>query len=168
MPRKPDPLEPWMLDAIQLIVRRQLSLRQAASQLGVDITPQQADNISGRIRFQDALEDERLTYYQEIGSDPRLSKDVVVGQLFSLAQTLAVMGEHYKSADVLLKLAKVQNWTSGEEYKDKPVLANLTQADIDKLRADLRAKQEQEGGAQEQQPAGEQPTEVASAKAKVN
>lgn len=39
MPRKPEPLEPWMLEAIELIVRRQLSLRQAASQLGVDITP---------------------------------------------------------------------------------------------------------------------------------
>jgi len=74
MPRKPDPLEPWMFGAIELIVRRQLSLRQAASQLGQEISPQQADNIQGHIRFQDALEDARFTYYAEVGSNPRLTK----------------------------------------------------------------------------------------------
>ena len=54
MPRKPEPLEPWMLDAIQVMVRQSLSLRHAALQLGQDITPQQADNIAGLVRFQDA------------------------------------------------------------------------------------------------------------------
>jgi len=137
MPRKPDPLEPWMFGAIELIVRRQLSLRQAASQLGQEISPQQADNIQGHIRFQDALEDARFTYYAEVGSNPRLTKDKVVGQLFVLAQTLAVLGEHYKAADALFKLAKVQNWTNVEDSKDKPALGNLNQADIDRIRVDF-------------------------------
>jgi hypothetical protein len=78
MPRKPEPLEPWMFDAIELIVRRILTLRQAAQQLGVDITPQQADNIQGRVRFPDALEQARLKYYAEVGGNPRLTKDAVV------------------------------------------------------------------------------------------
>jgi len=142
MPRKPEPLEPWMLDAIELIVRRQLSLRQAAQQLGVDITPQQADNISGRIRFQDALEEAHLAYYAAIAANPKLTKDAVVGQLFVLAQRLAADREDYKAADALLKLAKVQGWLSGEDYREKPVLANLTQADIDRIRAEHRAKQQ--------------------------
>jgi hypothetical protein len=43
MSRKPEPLEPWMLDAINLMVRQNLTLRQAAQQLGEEITPQQAD-----------------------------------------------------------------------------------------------------------------------------
>jgi hypothetical protein len=43
MPRKPELLEPWMLDAIQLMVRQGLSLRQVALQLGEEITPQDAD-----------------------------------------------------------------------------------------------------------------------------
>ena len=88
MPRKPEPLEPWMLEAINLIVRRILTLRQAAQQLGVDITPQQADNIQGRIRFQDALEEARLTYYSEVGSNPRLTKEAITGQLYKLAERL--------------------------------------------------------------------------------
>ena len=79
MPRKPEPLEPCMLDAINLMVRQNLTLRQAAQQLGEEITPQQADNIQGRIRFQDALQEARMTYFAEIGSNPRLTKDAVVG-----------------------------------------------------------------------------------------
>ena len=142
MPRKPNPLEPWMSDAIKLMVRQNLSLRQAAHQLGQEITPQQADNIAGRIRFQDALEEARLTYYAEIGSNPRLTKDAVVGQIFKLAGRLAADREDYKAADALLKLAKIQGWISGEGA-DKPVVANLTQADIDDLRAELKKAQEQ-------------------------
>jgi hypothetical protein len=83
MPRKPEPLEPWMLEAINLMLRQNLSLRQAAQQLGVDITPQQADNIAGRVRFMDALEEARLKYYAEIGSNPRLTRDTIVGQYSS-------------------------------------------------------------------------------------
>ena len=163
MPRKPDLLEPWMEDAIQLMIRKDLTLRQAAQQLGHEVSPQEADNIQGRIRFQDALEEARLKYYAEIGANPRLTKDAIVGQLFVLAQRLATDHEDAKSADALLKLAKVQNWTSGEDYKDRPVYANLTQADIDRLRAELRSKQEQ----QSSEPSGD-PSQLVSARAKVN
>ena len=85
MPRKPEPLEPWMHDAIQLMIRENLSLRQAAQQLGVEINPQQASNITCRIRFQEALDEARLEYFTEIGSNPRLTKEGVVGQLYLLA-----------------------------------------------------------------------------------
>jgi hypothetical protein len=69
------------------------------------------------------------------------------------AQRLAADREDAKAADALLKLAKVQNWTSGEDYKDKRVYANLTQADIDRLRAEINAKQEQQEQAGQTQPA---------------
>lgn len=163
MPRKPKQLEPWMFEAISIVTRQNFTLRQAAQQLGVDITPQQADNIQGRIRFQAALEEARLKYYAEIGANPRLTKDAVVGQLFVLAQRLATDREDAKAADALLKLAKVQNWTSGEDYKDRPVYANLTQADIDRVRAELRVKQEQ----QATEKSGD-PSEPVSPNAKVN
>jgi hypothetical protein len=150
-----------MLDAIELIVRRILTLRQAAQQLGVDISPQQADNIQGRMRFQDELEEARLKYYAEIGANPRLTKDAVVGQLFLLALRLTEDREDAKAADALLKLAKVQNWTSGEDYKDKPVYGNLSQAEIDRLRAEINAKQEQKQAAKG-------PDEIGKTAVKVN
>lgn len=143
MPRKPEPLEPWMLEAINLMVRQNLSLRQAAQQLGVEITPQQADNIGGRIRFQDALESARLSYYADVGSDYRLSRDAVVGQIFKLAERLASDREDYKAAvDALLKLSKIKGWVGEPEHKPS-LLDSLTQSEIDKLRADVKKAQEQ-------------------------
>ena len=120
MPRKPEPLEPWMLEAINLIVRRILTLGQAAHQLGVEISEREADNIQGCVRFQAALEEARLEYFSEVGSNPRLTRDAVVGQLFVLAQRLAADHEDAKAADSLFKLAKVQGWTCGEGAAAQP------------------------------------------------
>jgi len=156
MPRKPEPLVEWMINAIQLIVRQNFTLRQAAQQLGVEVTPQQADNIQSRIRFQDALEEARMSYFAEIGANPRLTKDAVVGQLYKLAERLANDREDYKAADALLKLAKVQGWTSGEDYKEKLVFGvGLTQAEIDRLKAQYKAKHEHQQQANDE-PSGKQ------------
>jgi len=145
MSRKPDPLEPWMLEAIQLMIRENFSLRQAASQLGIEITPQHADNISARIRFKDALDEARLAYFTEIGSNPRLTKDAVVGQLYQLATRLAADREDFKAADALLKLAKIQGWMGYEPDPLSKAFAALTQEDIDQLRSEIREKRPRQG-----------------------
>ena len=144
MPRKPEPLEPWMLDAIELIVRRDLTLRMAAQQLGQDLTPQQCDNLMGRIRFQRELEEARLKYYADIASHPRFTKDAVIGYMFKLAERLAEDRDDAKATEALFRIAKVQGWLSGEDYREKPVLGGLTQADIDRIRAEYTAKQQQQ------------------------
>lgn len=152
MPRKPEPLEPWMLEAINLMVRQNLTLRQAAQQRGQDLSPQQCDNILGRVRFQDALEEARLKYFTEIGSNPRLTKDAVVGQLFVLAQRLASDREDYKAADSLLKLAKVQGWINGEGgAQSDDFLKSIRQADLDWMKAQLKAKGQQEQEAEQRE-----------------
>jgi len=140
MPRKPDPLEPWMLEAVELMIQENLSLRQAASQLGIEITPQEADNISGRIRFKDAIDEARLAYFTEIGSNPRLTKEAVVGQLYQLATRLAADREDFKAADALLKLAKIQGWMGYEPDSLQKTLSALTQEDIDQLKGEIREK----------------------------
>ena len=134
MPRKPEPLELWMLDAISLMVRQNLSLRQAALQLGQEITPQQADNIAGRIRFQDALEEARLSYYAEIGSNPKLTKEAVIGRLYLLTERLAADREDYKAADALLKLAKVKGIVGYEPDSLWTTFSKMSQADLDALK----------------------------------
>jgi hypothetical protein len=143
MSRKPEPLEEWMVDAIQLMIRENLSLRQAALQLEKQITPQQADNIAGRVRFQDALEEARLDYYAEIGSNPKLTKEAVVGQIYQLASRLAADREDFKAADALLKLAKVQGWVGAEPDSSWKVFSNLSQSNIDAVKESLRKQLEQ-------------------------
>jgi hypothetical protein len=147
MPRKPDALEPWMEDAIQLMVRKDMTLRQSALQLGREITPQEADNIQGRIRFQDALEEARLAFYAEVGSNPRLTKDALIGKVYILAERLSSDREDAKASEALFRLAKLQGWIAGEGREQPSVvdlLARLlSQSDLDRLKTESKKAEEQ-------------------------
>ena len=136
MPRKPEPLLPWMTEAIDLMVRHDLTLRQAAQQLDVDVTPQQADNMMGRTRFKQAFDDARLAYYEEIGSSPRINRETIIGQMYLIASKLEASGEPYKAADVLLKLSKTRGWV-GEGDTRTSVFAGLSFAELQEVRAEL-------------------------------
>lgn len=147
MPRKPDPLEPWMEDAIQLMIRKDLTLRQAAQQLGHEVTAQEGDNIQGRLRFQDALEHARLAYYAEVGSNPRLTVDALIGKVYLLAERLASEREDGKATEALFRLAKIRGWIAGEGGEQPSIvdlLARvLTQSDLDGLKEQAKKAEEQ-------------------------
>jgi hypothetical protein len=134
MPRKLTPPEPWWPEAADLMVRCNLSLRQAAAELGIDLTIEEAENTKDRKLFQKALDEARTAYYTEIGSNPRLSKDVVVGQVYKLANKLAEDGEAYKASDALLKLAKIKGWVGNEPDSFYDLFKDLRQKDIDELK----------------------------------
>ncbi len=142
MPRKPEPLEPWMVDAIQFMIQQDITLRQAATHLGVELTPQQADNILGRVRFQDALREARLAHYAKIGSNPNLNQHVVIGMLYKMAERLAEDREDYKAADAVLKLAKVKGIVGTEPDSFSKIFGSLTQANLDSLKERFRKQQE--------------------------
>jgi hypothetical protein len=137
MPRKLIPPQPWWADAADLMVRCNLSLRQAAAELGIDLTIEDAETIKGRKLFQKALDDAKIAYYAEIGSSPKLSKDVVVGQVYRLANKLAEEGEAYKASDALLKLAKIKGWVGYEPDTLYKALSTLSQKDIDEIKQKL-------------------------------
>jgi len=134
MPRNLIPPEPWWAEAADLMVRSNISLRQAAAELGIDLTIEEADNIKGRKLFQKAFDEAKIAYYNEIGSNPRLSKDLVVGQIYELANVLAKEGEAYKASDALLKLAKIKGWVGSEPDTLSKLLSGLTGRDIDELK----------------------------------
>lgn len=148
MSRKPDALEQWQLDAIELMVRQNFSLRQAAQQLGHEVSVQDADNIQGRLRFQDALEEARLRYYAEIGSNPRLTKDALIGKVYLLSERLASDREDAKASEALFRLAKIQGWIAGEGGEQPSAVELLsrvlTQSDLDGLKEQAK-KAEQQG-----------------------
>jgi len=117
MPRKPEPLEPWMLEAINLMVRQNLTLRQAASQLRVDITPQEAEQHPGAHPLSGCPRGSPPHLLANVGSNPRLTREVVEGQLYKLVERLANDREDYKAADALLKLSKIKGWVGEPEHK---------------------------------------------------
>lgn len=89
MPRKVIPLPEWLPQACELMVKYDLSLRQAAAELGQDISVEEAEALKDRKLFKEALESARLRHFADIGSDYKLNRDAVVGQIFKLAQRLA-------------------------------------------------------------------------------
>jgi hypothetical protein len=159
MPRKPTPPEPWWPEAADLMARCNLSLRQAAAELGIDLTIEEAEAVKDRKLFQKALEDAKLAYYEEIGSNLKLSKDVVVGQVYSLAGKLAEQGEAYKASDALLKLAKIKGWVGYEPDTLYKVLNSLTHKEIQEIKQDIadRAAQESQSDAPEPRPEDGEP-----------
>jgi hypothetical protein len=161
MPRKLIPPEPWWAGAADLMARCSLSLREAAAELGVDLTIEEAENIKHRKLFQKALEDAKIAFYTEIGSNPRLSKDLVVGQVYKLAGMLAEEGEAYKATDALLKLAKIRGWVGNEPDSLWDVFKDLSHKDIQQLkhRITLRAEEEARASSEptENDPPLEQP-----------
>ena len=145
MPRKPSLPEPWWADAAALMVKYDISLRQAAQELGIELTIEEAEAIKDRKLFKECLDESRLAYFTEVGSSPKLTKEAVVGQIYQLARRLAEDREDYKAADALLKLSKVQGWVGESPDSLTRVFSTLSQNDIDELKTRLRER------AQEQQ-----------------
>jgi hypothetical protein len=142
MPRKVIPLPEWIPQACELMVKYDLSLRQAAAELGQDISIEQVEALKDRKLLKEALESARLRHFADIGSDYRLNRDAVVGQIFKLAERLASDREDYKAADALLKLAKIRGWV-GEPEHTPSLVDRLTQNDLDALKVQVRRVQEQ-------------------------
>jgi len=147
MPRKPEPLEPWMEDAIQLMIRKDLTLRQAAQQLGHEITVQEADNTQGRQRFANALQEERLKYYAEIGSNPRLNKDALIGRVYLLSERLGADREDAKAAEAIYRICRIQGWIAGEGAEQPDLTTTLARllrdSDLEELKAQIQKAEEQ-------------------------
>jgi hypothetical protein len=110
MPGKVIPLPKWIPQACELMAKYDLSLKQAAAELGIDLTVEEAEALQGRKLFKQCLEEKRLAHDSEIGSNPKLIKEAVVGIVVKLAERLANDREDLKGADALLKLAKMQGW----------------------------------------------------------
>ena len=159
MPRHLIPPEPWWADAADLMARCNISLRQAAAELGIDLTIEEADNIKSRKLFQRALDEAKIAYYNEIGSNPRLSKDVVVGQIYELASVLTKEGEAYKATDALLKLAKIRGWVGNEPDSLWDVFKDLTHKDFQEVRHKITLRAEEEARASSEPTENDPPVE---------
>lgn len=145
MPRNLIPPAPWWSEAADLMARCNISLRQAAAELGVDLTIEEAENIKDRKLFQKVLDEARDAYYTEVGSSPRLSKDLVVGQVYKLAERLTLEGESYKASDALLKLAKIKGWVGYEPDTLYKTLMGFTHTEIQEIKRDLETRAQGDG-----------------------
>src|SRR6266478_1496078 len=114
MARKPEVSENWFEDVCETMVRDNVSLRKAAQTHGIALTEIEANNVSRRVAFQACLKRHEYTYFEELGSDPRRTKNVLLGGMYYDIIKLRENGQHKESLDGSLKLAKVEYQVDGE------------------------------------------------------
>ena len=133
----------WFVQAAEVMVRTQCSLKQAALEVGHPLDPDEADKVSRRRDFQEILRVEKNKYFQSIANDPTRTKSVLIGQMWVAADRLMFEGEYEKAVSALDKLAKVEGWSGGDSNIN--VFAGLTPRDISEAKERLyNPKQDKE------------------------
>ena len=124
--------EDWLLGAIQLMARTGCSLIEAAIELQVVVSSEEAKTICRRSSFIRLLWEERHRYFSDIGSDPNWKKDTAVGKLLALANKLEEAGKYGDASEVYFKIAKMSGWVGPESTVS--VFGELSQRDMDAIR----------------------------------
>ena len=138
---RPPKSEEWLVPAAELMVRESISLRQAVSHLGLEVTSDQCEAVERRKSWKKIVWDARHKYWDSLGGDPALNKNSVIGQLLLLAQQLREEGELDKSAEVLFKLSKLAGWVGPEQVVN--AFGGLNAKEFEELRARVKQQTEQ-------------------------
>lgn len=120
-----------------MMVRQDVGLRQAAHELGFELSVAEEEAIRRRKSFQRLLWLERFRYYDEVAKSPERNRSSMVGQLMLCAQKLMLEGAFDKAAEVLYKAARLEGWIGGEGNVN--VFADLTAKDIQSIREKLKS-----------------------------
>lgn len=133
MPNKLKPAAEWYKDAAKLMVRASMSLKQAATELELDLDASECETHFRRKAFQDVLAVEREKFYGEVAATPGRSKATAVGRMHVAIDRLAAEGNWKDVITGVRELARLEGWVGPE--MDVTVFAGLTQKEI------LEAKQ---------------------------
>ena len=121
------------------MVHDNLSLRRAAQLHGIVLTEIEAQNVSRRMAFQACLKRHEYSYFEELGGDPRRTKQVLLGMMFYGIEKLLSEGAYKDAVSAGLQLAKVEYNIEGEV---SGALANLTAAEIEEVKKRIAALNE--------------------------
>lgn len=128
--------EDWMLPVAELMIQETMSFSAACLALGVKFDNTASERAAQYCdAFRNILDALEFKYYARTGDNPLLTKGWLAGKLVWAIDELARQNVPDKIAMPGKLLADIMGWT--EEAPDTPVLANLTQADIEAARAEL-------------------------------
>jgi hypothetical protein len=132
-----------MVPVAELMIQEFMSFSAAALALGVKFENTADERgIQHSEAFQNILDALSYRFYARIGDNPLLTKGVLAGTLMTAIRRLGEMDQWDKVAMPGKLLADLMGWTEKAPENEK-VIGNLTQSDIDKIRADLKAQEEQ-------------------------
>lgn len=135
----------WMVPVAELMIQEFMSFSAAALALGIKFDNTADERASQHSEaFQNILDALTFKFYARIGDNPLFTKGVLTGTLQMAIRKLGESDQWDKVAMPGKLLAELMGWLE-KAPEDQKAIGNLTQADIDKIRADLKAQEEQTG-----------------------
>ena len=128
MGRPSIPAQSWYRQAAEIVVRQNVGLRSAVTELHLDLTPADCDAVYKSKNFQEILWQERNKHQTEVADAPGRSKSAAVGLALIAIQRLADAGEWDKVLTGIEKLAKIEGWMGAETQIN--LFGGLTAKDI--------------------------------------
>lgn len=139
--RPPKDREDWMEKVAELMVKEHMSFSNASQALGrryETAAEELVDRYSDA--FQNVLDAIGFKFYSRIGDNPMLTKGVLAGVLMTAVTKLGEQ-DNWQSIHMPGKLlADIMGWYPLADESNRPILANLTQRDIDELKAKAAAE----------------------------
>jgi len=132
--------EDWMLPVAELMIQETMSFSAACQALGTKFDNSASERAAQYSEaFRNILDALEFRYFARTGDNPLLTKGYLAGRLVWAIDELARQGQADKIAMPGKLLADLMGWL--EEAPNTPVLANLTQEDIDRVRAELKERE---------------------------
>lgn len=149
--------EEWMVPVAELMIQEGMSFSAAAQALGIKFDNSAAERAAQYCEaFQNIVDALEFKYYGRTGNNPMLTKGYLAGAYVWALRRLREQDQPDKVATVGRELANLMGWN--EEADDsKPVFANLTQTEINELRAKV---EEQKRAAEAEKRAAEGKVQV--------
>lgn len=119
----------WMKKAAERMCWSNCSLKQAAVEIGVEISIDESDVILRSREFQEVLEAETVRYRNHFSETPGYSKTTAIGMMHVAIENLAKEGEWDKVVMSVEKLAKLEGWIGLDSNVN--IFAGITTKDIE-------------------------------------
>lgn len=134
----------WMKKAAERMCWSGGSLKQAAVELGVEISIDESDVIGRSKEFQEILEREQISYRNHFTETPGRSKATAIGMMLLAIENLAKEGEWDKVVVATEKLAKLEGWIGLDANVN--IFAGLTTKELDEHKKRVMEQLERERG----------------------
>ena len=137
--------EDWMIPVADLMVQEGMGFSKACQALGVKFDSSAAERAAEYSEaFRNILDALEFRYFARTGDNPLMTKGWLAGRLKWAIDRIAQQDQPDKLSGLAKVLADLMGWFPKEEDASRPVLGNLTQDQINTIKADLEAKQKEQ------------------------
>lgn len=142
--RYPKQIPGWYREAAEVMARNACGLKQAAEEIGKELTIPECEFLMRRKEFQEVVAEEEQRYRNSVAVRPGRSKATAIGLLLLSIEKLYKQGEYDKVSSAVEKLAKLEGWTNGDQNVN--IFQGITAKDIEEQKTKIQEEIEKVRG----------------------